>query len=76
MDNQLGSRILKTGSSGADVRYLQLILQSLGYNPGPIDGIYGYRTMNAVIRFQRNNGLAADGIVGPKTVNMLFQLYP
>lgn len=76
MNSGLGSRILKIGSVGPDVKELQLILQSLGYDPGPIDGIYGIRTMNAVIKFQRNNGLVPDGIVGPKTVNMIYQLYP
>ncbi|MDI6602477.1 MAG: peptidoglycan-binding domain-containing protein [Thermoanaerobacteraceae bacterium] len=76
MNNKLGSRILRLGSIGPDVKELQLILQSLGYDPGPIDGIYGYRTMNAVMRFQKDNGLVADGIVGPKTVNTIFQLYP
>jgi peptidoglycan hydrolase-like protein with peptidoglycan-binding domain len=76
MDNQLGTRLLRMGSMGQDVSDLQLILQSLGYNPGAIDGIYGSRTMNAVIEFQRNNGLVADGIAGSDTFNMIFQLYP
>ncbi len=76
MDNQLGTRLLRMGSMGQDVSDLQLILQSLGYNPGAIDGIYGNRTMNAVIEFQRNNGLVADGIAGSDTFNMIFQLYP
>jgi Putative peptidoglycan binding domain. len=76
MKDGLGSRILKLGSIGPDVRELQLILQSLGYNPGPIDGIYGHRTMNTVMRFQKDNGLTVDGIVGPETLNMIYQLYP
>ncbi len=76
MDNQLGTRLLRMGSMGQDVSDLQLILQSLGYNPGAIDGIYGSRTMNAVIEFQRNSGLVADGIAGPDTFDMIFQLYP
>lgn len=52
---------IKKGSTGADVRTLQSILNLM------IDGIFGPLTEEAVIEFQKNNGLTADGIVGPKT---------
>ena len=39
------------------------MLYCRGYDPGYIDGIFGIGTEGAVIRFQRNNGLADDGIV-------------
>ncbi|WP_459998416.1 peptidoglycan-binding domain-containing protein [Paradesulfitobacterium aromaticivorans] len=50
-------RTLRRGSRGTDVQELQVLLQRLGYNPGPVDGIFGARTEQAVIQFQRNNGL-------------------
>jgi len=42
-------------------------LAQIGYNAGPVDGIFGQATRQAVLAFQRNNGLAPDGIVGPAT---------
>jgi hypothetical protein len=51
----------------AAVRGLQLRLRSLGYRPGPIDGLYGPLTEGAVERFQVARGLAGDGVVGPAT---------
>ena len=44
----------------------------LGFDPGPIDGIQGRRTVRAVKRFQESKSLVADGIVGPDTVHALF----
>ncbi|ABY93094.1 Peptidoglycan-binding domain 1 protein [Thermoanaerobacter mathranii subsp. mathranii str. A3] len=73
---QLGSRLLYEGTVGYDVLQLQMILQSLGYDPGPIDGIFGPRTKNAVMRFQRDNGLKVDGIVGPETMRVINMLIP
>lgn len=55
-----------TGGS-RQVRALQRTLRRLGFEPGPIDGLYGRRTTRAVRRFQASRGLAADGIVGPHT---------
>ena len=43
---------------------------------GAADGIFGARTESAVIAFQRANGLAADGIVGPATLAKLFANVP
>ncbi|AEM78901.1 peptidoglycan-binding domain-containing protein [Thermoanaerobacter wiegelii] len=73
---QLGSRLLYEGTVGYDVLQLQMILQSLGYDPGPIDGIFGPRTKNAVMKFQRDNGLKVDGIVGPETMRVINMLIP
>ena len=49
------------------VREIQSALTTLGYGPGPIDGIFGAKTRAAVKRFQAEHGLVADGIVGRKT---------
>jgi peptidoglycan hydrolase-like protein with peptidoglycan-binding domain len=59
--------VLKSGSKGEWVTGLQGQLQRLGYDPGAADGVFGRRTENAVKQFQRDQGLAADGIVGPRT---------
>lgn len=48
-------------------REIQAALIELGYDPGPVDGIWGPRTRAAVKAFQRDAGLVADGVVGPKT---------
>ena len=56
------------GSRGEEVRQIQKKLKSLGYYSGSVDGIYGTGTKNAVIAFQKNCGLTADGIAGPKTL--------
>jgi N-acetylmuramoyl-L-alanine amidase len=52
---------------------LQQRLLELGYSEvGTPDGIFGKMTDSAVRRFQQNNGLEADGYVGPKTWGKLF----
>ncbi|CCY04295.1 spore cortex-lytic enzyme [Faecalibacterium sp. CAG:1138] len=63
--------VLKSGSTGAQVRTLQTKLKNWGYYRGAIDGIYGSGTKAAVIKFQKKNGLTADGIVGAKTAAAL-----
>lgn len=55
---------LSNGSTGPAVRELQVLLRNAGFEPGPIDGIFGPRTQAAVIAFQRSKGLTPDGIVG------------
>ena len=57
-----GPIYLKLGSRGSDVKKLQTDLQNLGYEPGPIDGIFGTQTREAVIAFQRDMDLTPDGI--------------
>ncbi len=63
--------ILKLNSSGPDVLDLQRALQNAGFNPGALDGSFGAGTEAAVLAFQRSEGLAADGIVGPDTARAL-----
>ena len=66
------SLILKVGSSGEAVQTLQLQLKKLGYFSGTGTGYYGSVTREAVIAFQRANGLSADGIAGPATRKKAF----
>ena len=55
------------GDQGPDVRLLQSSLNQLGYYFGPINGVFDGPTEAAVRQFQRDNGLVADGVVGPDT---------
>ena len=64
---------MSLSSRGDDVTALQNKLLSLGYLDYPnATGYYGTLTKTAVIRFQNNNGLAADGIAGPLTQGKLY----
>ncbi|WP_346290068.1 peptidoglycan-binding domain-containing protein [Sphaerothrix gracilis] len=67
---------LRLGSRGAEVRQLQTQLQQLGYRPGPVDGRYEQLTHTAVLAFQRDRGLKADGIVGANTWAALTKAPP
>jgi hypothetical protein len=49
------------------VKKLQDKLSALGFSPGPSDGDYGPHTAAAVLAFQLEQGLVADGEAGPKT---------
>ena len=62
---------LAPGDTGAQVVVLQRELSGLGYDLGTIDGTYGPKTVAAVKTFQTAAGLAADGIVGSKTLAAL-----
>ena len=59
--------VLEVGSKGSDVTAVQKKLIQWGYLSGTADGRYGEKTRAAVLAFQRKNGLAADGRVGPST---------
>lgn len=59
--------LLAEDSAGDDVVRLQEALTRLGYDPGPANGTFGRKTRQAVLRFQREHDLDADGIVGPLT---------
>ncbi|MGN0173687.1 MAG: spore cortex-lytic enzyme [Acutalibacteraceae bacterium] len=58
----------KYGSRGEEVREIQRRLKKWDYYSGSIDGIYGSETKAAVIKFQKKNGLTADGIAGKNTL--------
>ncbi|MDJ0772539.1 MAG: peptidoglycan-binding domain-containing protein [Mastigocoleus sp. MO_167.B18] len=61
------SALLRKGSRGTEVTKLQNALTKLNFNPGAIDGIFGSKTEEAVINFQKSQQLVPDGIVGEKT---------
>ena len=55
---------VRSGSSGAEVAWLEQKLTDLTYRPGPVDGVFDKRTYQAVLAFQKWEGLARDGVVG------------
>jgi N-acetyl-anhydromuramyl-L-alanine amidase AmpD len=61
-----------SGSTGAQVKAVQTLLNRQGYEAGAEDGIFGPATKSAVRAFQTARGLAADGTVGPKTWTALL----
>jgi uncharacterized protein (TIGR02594 family) len=60
------------GNSKQELFAIQQRLAHKGFDPGPVDGVWGRRTEAAVRAFQSANGLLADGIVGPITFKALF----
>ena len=63
--------VVKTGSRGQIVKTIQTKLKRWGYYNGSVDGIFGTQTKNAVMYFQRKNGLTVDGIVGSATAKAM-----
>jgi uncharacterized protein (TIGR02594 family) len=54
------------------IEEIQRRLKTLGYAAGPVDGIAGRLTRRAIVSFQADNGLLADGIAGRETIAALF----
>lgn len=63
-------RVLCLGMQGADVAVLQALLRAHGYR-AEISGAFDSKTKAAVLSFQSDSGLAADGIPGPLTFQAL-----
>lgn len=64
--------VLQIGSRGPLVSFLQLTLKDLNLYSTNVDGVFGTNTLNAVKKFQTNNNIASDGIVGEITWNLLL----
>lgn len=63
--------VLRVGSSGEMVALLQQSLISQGFYVGPVDGVYGHQTANAVAQYQSVAGLMVDGVAGGQTLSSL-----
>ena len=63
--------VLKLGSKGEWVKIAQGRLVVNGY-PLEVDGIFGEKTKQAVMAFQKDKGLNIDGIIGKNTWNKLY----
>ncbi len=59
------------GAKGEEVKQIQTKLKQWGYYEGNVDGSYGYKTWEAIKKFQQKNGLKADGIAGKQTLEKL-----
>lgn len=57
----------KTPTYSKLIATAQKKLKQWGYYNGAVDGIHGSQTYNAVVKFQRKNGLKVDGYIGPQT---------
>jgi len=79
-DNIAGSEtlgrcpIIKYGSNGEIVKWIQNRLNYLGFNCGTADGIFGNMTKQAVILFQQSKGLSSDFVIGNNTWSKLLGL--
>jgi len=54
--------------TAAEVREAQRLLTDLGYNPGPVDGVYGSKTLRAILAFETARGLKASGVPSPEVI--------
>lgn len=71
------SRMICQGMTGADVSIAKAILYALGwyeYDEGEDVDYFGQSLKESTIKFQRSNGLAADGIIGPLTWAALLKM--
>lgn len=66
--------LLEQGESGTAVAELQQRLKNLNYYNGTVDGDFGGLTTDAVLRFQRAQGLTPDGVAGPATLSALSRI--
>lgn len=65
------AQVVAWGSQGDQVTKVQQKLKQYGYYSGSVTGYFGQATYNAVVYFQRKNGLTVDGVVGPTTAAAL-----
>ena len=64
--------LIGSGKEGPLVSQIQQRLRELGYYNGLVDGQFGGQTREAVIAFQKDKGLTADGLVGDETYALLM----
>lgn len=67
-------RVLRKKMEGADVKQWQFFLIGHGLLQGSADGIFGTKTEEATIAFQKECNLTADGVVGNQTLGKAMML--
>ena len=65
----------REGDTGTMVTWIQEALKKLKYYDGDVSGHYGKQTKEAVRVFQKDNGMSADGVAGPKTIAKIMDKY-
>jgi len=65
--------LYKSGKKSLTHKDIQFALKNAGFYNGPIDGKIGKNTKKAIREFQKANDLKTDGVVGPKTRDLLLQ---
>ncbi len=70
-ESWMSTRVPMPAPSREDVRRAQKLLAAQGYEPGPIDGLYGPRTRDAVERFETAHGLPVTGTVTTGLIDRL-----
>ncbi len=78
--DRLYPAVLRLGDSGRLVREMQYLLAVIAYFDDriplpPVNGVFDEQTREAILAFQRVNGLAPDGIFGPETSPRLLETY-
>ncbi len=74
-DGYESSAILKSVIANPSKKDIQIALKNAGYYSGSVDGKIGPKTSNAIMEFQKDNGLKVDGVVGKNTWESLGQYY-
>ncbi len=73
----MASRFIRFHSppmAGPDVLEVQTLLAAYGFDPGPLDGVFGPLSYQALRQFQKRQGLKDDGVAAPDTWRALTKL--
>ena len=65
--------VISSGIRGDHIKRLQGLLKEAGAYSGPLTGFYGGDTLSAVKKFQSSKGIEQDGIIGGKTLMLLYR---
>jgi len=63
----------KDPSPGNLVKQVQVELRGKGFDPGPIDGIYGRKTSRAIMNYQQWRGIPVTGVVSTELLNLYLK---
>jgi peptidoglycan hydrolase-like protein with peptidoglycan-binding domain len=65
--------VISPGVEGGPIKRLQVLLKEAGAYSRPLTGVYDDDTISAVKKFQSSRGIKQDGIVGGKTLMLLYR---
>lgn len=69
--NRRIAEIAKPTAADPSVQLVQSGLSELGYSPGPVDGVLGDQTREAIRKFERDRRLPESGAVSPRVIDEL-----